>query len=270
MTDIQIVKSALEAAKCPEDVFGPEAKLSHTYWNLVKVVHPDRNPGEEAEAKAVFILLQTIFSAAKEAAKTGSYGKRIPFVWKKPIQIGKYDCDPIPVEGDIAQIFATTNRKSLVKVTRHHDDNDLSKAEQIALRAMSKGIPQPVKDGVPELTDSFQLSGKWSRAVNVIRPSPGFLSLQQIQAKVGKVDPQTAVWMMKRGLTLLGWVNHLGFIHGAVLPCHVLVYPDNDGGKGVDPRKHSIRLVDWCYSVPNTRTRISAIVSHFEKLSFGL
>ena len=62
-------------------------------------------------------------------------------------------------------------------------------------------------------------------------------------------------------LAVLSWAHHFGLVHGAILPPHVLFYPDNDGSGKRDPRKHSVRLIDWCYSVDlKTRTRLSAWV----------
>src|SRR5262249_891785 len=54
------------------------------------------------------------------------------------------------------------------------------------------------------------------------------------------LDFRDVVWMVKRLLVVLGFVHRRGFVHGAVLPPHLLVHP-------VD---HGARLVDWCYAVP--------------------
>ena len=67
--------------------------------------------------------------------------------------------------------------------------------------------------------------------------------------------------MFKRILALLAWVHHFRLVHGAILPPHVMFYPDNDGSQFIDPRKHSIRMIDWCYSVDfEKRTRLSSWV----------
>ena len=90
-----------------------------------------------------------------------------------------------------------------------------------------------------------------------------FHSLEDVR-KNQEIDHKTSVWIFKRMLSLLGWVHHLGIIHGSVLPCHVLVYPDNDGEAHSDPKQHTVRLIDWCYSVNKSRTKLSAWLPEYE------
>jgi hypothetical protein len=45
--------------------------------------------------------------------------------------------------------------------------------------------------------------------------------------------------MWRRLLVALGAAHRAGLVHGAVLPEHVLIHPD----------EHGLVLVDWCYSV---------------------
>jgi hypothetical protein len=91
----------------------------------------------------------------------------------------------------------------------------------------------------------------------------GFFSAKDIHSLDPQLDLRTLIWMWKRLLGLLGWVHHLELIHGAILPPHVLFFPDNNMRGGRDQRKHSVRLVDWCYSVEINAGKLSAWVPEY-------
>lgn len=256
MTELQIIFDHLDKACCPEDVFGAGDDPLAVYRKMVRTCHPDLH--EEPLAKATFQKLNALKDEAKKRIEDGDYGKRIPLPHCTPLVIGKYIVKPKPIAGDIADLYWVQGATHIVKVARSHDDNDLIRAEATALRLLD-GIKGPVSDGVPLLVESFQIDGKRKREANVILDLPGFVTAQYVQSKMN-VDARTAVWMFKRILSLLTWVHHFGLVHGAILPPHVLFYPDNDG-QGNDARKHSIRLIDWCYSVDfKSRTRLSSWV----------
>ncbi|MEQ1503807.1 MAG: hypothetical protein ABMB14_16320 [Myxococcota bacterium] len=48
-------------------------------------------------------------------------------------------------------------------------------------------------------------------------------------AHPGGVDPRIAVWVLRRLLELLGLIHRAGWVHGAVVPPHVLVHPRDHG-----------------------------------------
>ena len=50
-----------------------------------------------------------------------------------------------------------------------------------------------------------------------------------------------AVWIWKRMLELLGWIHASGWVHGAVLPPHLLVHA----------RDHGVTLVGFSRAVPS-------------------
>lgn len=52
------------------------------------------------------------------------------------------------------------------------------------------------------------------------------------------IDPRHAIWLWKRQLEVLGWLHEAGFIHGALLPRHILVHP----------RDHAVTFVSWSQS----------------------
>jgi serine/threonine protein kinase len=252
----------LDSACCPEEVFGTGDDPSVVFRKLARACHPDRFPGEP-KAKEVFQKLTALKDEADKRVKDGKWGRRIPLPHCIPLEIGKYKVKQHPRIGDIADLYVCDGSTSLVKVARHHDDNDLLRAEATALKLL-ESITTPVRDGAPKLIDNFWVEGTWKREANVISFFPGFLSAQTIHAKM-PVDARTAVWMFKRIMSLLSWAHHFGIVHGAILPPHVLFYPDNDGRREIDPRKHSIRLIDWCYSIDfKQRTRLSSWVPSWQ------
>ncbi len=45
-------------------------------------------------------------------------------------------------------------------------------------------------------------------------------------------------WIWRRVLVAIGFTHRTGLIHGAVLPPHIMIQPND----------HGLTLVDWCYS----------------------
>lgn len=260
MSELQIMMEHLDKACCPEEIFGSGDDPGVVFRKLARACHPDRYPADVTLAQQVFQKLNDLKQVADQRVKDGKWGKRIPLPHCTPMEIGKYKAKPNPHIGDIADLYTVSGGKKIIKVARNHDDNDLMRAEAEALKTL-KNIDKPVDDGVPRLLDNFWVEGTWKREANVLTAFPGFITAQHVHTKMPKVDARTAVWMFKRLLTLLSHVHHHRLVHGAILPPHVLFYPDNDGNSIMDPRKHSVRLIDWCYSVNyESRTRLSSWV----------
>lgn len=97
-------------------------------------------------------------------------------------------------------------------------------------------LPQPVTRGAVR-----GLAGRYAGVASVFRWRSGFLhTLDDVVCEYPDgVAPQTAVWLWKRTLALLGWVHRAGYVHGAVLPAHVLIHP----------RDHGAVLVGWSRAV---------------------
>jgi hypothetical protein len=92
-------------------------------------------------------------------------------------------------------------------------------------------LPQPVLRGTLTSRNTSE------RAAMAYRWQSGFLyTLRDVAAAYpAGLDVETAVWLWRRTLHLLGWVHQVGVAHGAVNPEHVLVHP----------RDHRILLVGW-------------------------
>ncbi len=71
-----------------------------------------------------------------------------------------------------------------------------------------------------------------------MRYQPGLYTLEQVHDQHPRLDGRHLAWIGKRLLTVLGFAHRQGLVHGAVLPCHVLL----------DPANHGLQLVGWGHS----------------------
>jgi serine/threonine protein kinase len=154
-----------------------------------------------------------------------------------------------PDEGDPVDAVSV-----LFKVVRSRLDNDLVRNEAEVLGQL---YPADQKDEkyfryLPKLYNSFSYSGNdGARTVNLLAKYDGFYSMSDVLGVYPKgLDYRDAVWMYKRLIVGLGYVHNRGFIHGAVLPTHVLVHPV----------QHGARIIDWSYAVKRSEgTKVKAI-----------
>lgn len=160
--------------------------------------------------------------------------------------LNTYTGDISPLQGDLCDLFPcdVASGRVLLKVVRSSRNDDLLHAEAKALKRLRKELDgQKVQAHFPILVEHFRLrdtAGR-TRQVNVLHAASGFVSLEEvIHAYPHGVEAADAAWMFNRILTTLGVTHSLGLVHGAVLPGHVLIRPDD----------HNAMLIDWCYSVP--------------------
>ncbi len=277
MSELDFVARRLKEAKTPIDIFGSlhgdaasqHNQIKNTFKQIAKMVHPDRFMGDEIQyniAVAAFQRLNELQSLALKQIAKGTYGKvngGAPEVGEILIK-GKYHRYGAVASGAVANLHKAYYEREgkraevVVKVARNARDNDLLDKERKNLLAF-RGYLEKRTEGrlwiqcIPHVVDSFYIEQKGIKLrTNILERFEGFYNVNEIRKRIPSgIDGRTFVWMWKRLLLMLDWVHHGGLIHGAVLPPHVLFYPDNDG-KGRDPRKHSVRLIDWCYSIQMT------------------
>lgn len=284
--ELDIMAAQLSKAKCPEDVFGPlvpvnEDTLKSIWKKMALVCHPDRN-GNSSQAHDVFTELNVHFEEAKKRISGGKYGANLPYghttdVIANDVEVtlkGRYKRYASFSAGDIADLHLCNFKEgskeieAILKIVRAPIDNELLDAERKNLTLIHDKLKgKDWNDCIPQIYDSFFLetgmAGKRPR-VNILEKFDGFYTVEQIRELMPSgVDAKSLAWMWKRLLILLDWTHHAGVIHGAVLPKHVMYYPDNDGFGLKDKRKHSVRLIDWCYSVPKTSKKLSAWIPEY-------
>jgi hypothetical protein len=99
-------------------------------------------------------------------------------------------------------------------------------------------LPQPIAHGEARLGINGAEGRSW---VSVYRYMSGFIhSFRDVRAVYPSgIDPAASIWLWMRIAELLTWVHSTGWIHGAVLPAHLLVHA----------RDHGVYLVGWSRSV---------------------
>jgi serine/threonine protein kinase len=258
MSEFETVAISVLAAKGPEDVFGKLADsidriqaVGRFYRQLVQVLHPDHNPSRTDKAAEAMQKLTTLRLDAEERIRKGIYGTKALTPKPKPIDTvirrievrGKrYVLACAPDIGDICHVYHGTDGKTdhVFKIAQHPADNDLLENEARVLGELT-GPTAALRSYQCSLTDSFLLRSKTqSRRVNVLVRAMGYRTLTEV-ARVypNGLDYRDVVWMFKRTLAALWYLHGRGYVHGAVLPEHVLVHPITHGAK----------LIDFCYAV---------------------
>lgn len=225
------------------EVFPNAQDLKVHYRRLSRILHPDLHRGDDrvlaADAFARLGILQT---EAEQAVAAGRYGKPLVMATirtRKAVHTvtAKFN------DGDLANLYraSTTSEagieESLIKVARSAKDNDLIAAEATALKRLHAN-PDKLERHIPVLLDTFVYQ-EGRRRANAIGFLDGFSSLEQIRrALPDGIDARHIAWMWRRLLMTLGYAHDLGIVHGAVLPPHIMIKPDD----------HAVMLVDWCYS----------------------
>ncbi len=155
----------------------------------------------------------------------------------------------------------------VIKVLTALEDADAVRREWDTLKQLQKStvegadhfvtrLPVPVAHG---LIDSDH-----PRLTSVFGWKSGFVhTLEEVGEQHSSGVPlPVLVWLLKRLLELLGFVHRSGFVHGAVVPDHVLVHP----------RDHGAMLIGWTVATPwstGRSQRLRAIPRKWEALYDG-
>lgn len=149
------------------------------------------------------------------------------------IHLGTVESDPMAgVEGSY-----------ILKVSRVPDGNvRLDIERKMLAKLLAAAGATTYRKYLPDLIESF-LAREIRRRVNVFQSEPGFHTLEQVHEQHPALDGRHLAWIFNRLLTVLGFCHRQGIIHGAVLPCHVMV----------QAASHGLRLVGWGQSVVKGR-----------------
>lgn len=227
----------ITAARSPADLFGmADAEAARIYRALARHVHPDRVPPERAaEATAAFARLSTLWSARTGSLRTAAGTYRIgAYLGRDAIADYRAARSTRDCDGSTMDV--------LLKVARQPANNDLLRREAETLAQLRSVTPGRLHAYLPDLQDSFahrdQSTGV-EREVNVFAHPPGWVSLGAILDACPDGLPGRAVaWIWRRLLVALGIAHRAGVVHGAVVPDHVLI----------EPEQHGLVLSHWCYA----------------------
>ncbi|WP_430779986.1 molecular chaperone DnaJ [Actinoplanes sp. G11-F43] len=204
-----------------------------------KLVHPDTvGVARQATATDAFAKLAHLYKRAERAPVL--HGRR-----------RTYRMDHLQASGDLAELYV--DGSVLIKVPRSAVDNDLMETEAATLRRLwSEGDPK-FRAYAPRLIESFicEDGQRHRRRVNVMEYQAEMITLAEVGLK--ERDPRDVAWMWRRLLTALGWAHRAGVTHGAILPEHVLIHPE----------QHGLVLVDWCYAGHRPAAIVKARLSDY-------
>ena len=175
---------------------------------------------------------------------------------------------PLLARGEISDVYAARRarwptERAVVKVLREDRERERFDHEWDVLRQLQRSaapqaaallgrLPEPIAHGEAA---GAAFAG---RRVSIRRWAGGFThTLEAFQhAFPGGIEPRASVWIWRRILEVLAFLHGEGLVHGAILPCHLLV---EDG-------EHGIRLVGLgCADRPGTslRTVVERFAAHY-------
>jgi hypothetical protein len=279
--ELDHLSTMLSKARGPEEVFGTltgtRAEMldaaRKVFRQMAKVAHPDVYQGttDFERAGTIFKQLTALWEQAQLRIEQGIYGRAeiketfVPFI----IHTGTrhYSIEHLLTRGDLCMLYtgsftlAGRQTRGLLKIPMKPGDNDLMANEARILHHLqaSEGY-EKLRHFVPQLVDSFSYLEQESgvvRNMNIFTHIDGFYSLKEVrEAYPEGIDPKDMAWIWRRVLIALNFAHSNHVIHGAVLPTHIMIHPE----------QHGLVLIDWSYAVlrpDETGERISAISSAY-------
>lgn len=141
--------------------------------------------------------------------------------------------------GDVCHVHygASAGGEYVLKVPRSTGANNLLAKEREVLEQLIEESGDDVyREYLPHPVESL-IVGR--RRVNVFQWREGFYSAEQIiRQHPGGLDGRHLAWMFNRTLEAIGYAHSKGWIHGAVLPPHLMFHAEN----------HGLQLVGWVHA----------------------
>jgi serine/threonine protein kinase len=281
--ELDHIRTSLDNAHSPEEIFGTLVgtraeridAARKVFRQIAKTAHPDLYQGtvDFDRANAIFKKLAHLWELAQARIENGTYGTTqetntfTPFSIRTPKC--QYHIEKFLTQGDLCNLYLGISsrmdkqKRYLLKFPVKPEDNDLVLNEARILAHLKKGTEyEKLHHFVSQLVDSFSYQERTSgiiRQVNVLSYQKGWYSLKEVrEAYPHGIDARDVAWIWRRLLVALGLAHANHVIHGAVLPTHVLISPD----------QHGVMLIDWSYAVLQPATTgeyISAISSTYRE-----
>ena len=240
-----------------------------TFRHMAKALHPDTS--HQRHHEEAFNQLMHFWRQAHVKIEQGTYGTVYAAKTFEPFSMRTsrhtYSVEGVFGWGDLCSLYAASmsdgdkQRRVLLKIPIKPQHNDLvaNEARVLAHLQEVKEYTQ-YRHFVSRLVESFSYHERETgivRQVNVLQYDEGFYTLKEVRAVYPQgIDPKDMAWMWRRLLVALGLAHDNTVIHGAVLPTHVLIHP----------QQHGLALIDWSYAVIDaqcTGAIISAISSAY-------
>jgi serine/threonine protein kinase len=192
-------------------------QIRRAYLRLAKEYHPDMPSGSTAR----FQRIQQAYEALTSPTfPLGPYTVSVPFA-----------------TGSLADIYRV-DEFTVVKLVREARNNDLMDREAKALGQLEPAYC------FPKLKNRIRVD---NRRANVLElPRAEHLTLSDLAGKIS--DYRHTVWLGNRLWAAVARLAHVGLVHGAIMPEHIVV----------GPQSHGIVLLDWCYCVEAGNKAVAA------------
>ncbi len=214
----------------PAALFGDDRAASLKRFRIV--CHPDRFPGEPDRAARATDLMRRIEQLYRDLVK--------PTVIRSPRRA--YEIASLLASGDVADVYRATSegKAYLLKCSRVREGAGMLAHEaDVLTEILQHAATTSYGYFFPTLCESFPVRDGLQKRINVFTADPGFYTLEQVHERYPALEGRHLAWIFKRLLSTLGFAHRFGFVHGAVLPCHVLVHAEG----------HGLQLVGWGQSV---------------------
>jgi serine/threonine protein kinase len=234
MKSLDEVESLLK--KPAKEIFNGDA--DRVMKDILLVCHPDRwvaKPKDDADRAAALLKLAN----EKKASVDAKHSKPAEVVKSKK---GEYVLHEIIAVGDVADVYqASSDGKEFVaKVSRIPGGDKILEREKAVLDKLFKASKMDAFSRyLPTLVESFPIKDAIAKRVNVFTPSVGLVGVEEVHAKRPVVEPKHLAWMFNRMLEILAFAHNQGVVHGAFVPCHLLINPAN----------HGLVVIGWGQSV---------------------
>lgn len=244
MTSIIELHAVLKQAESdPRSYFGGE--IDDILRAILGKCHPDRfsDDSEKSAAEEMFKK----FSQLADQCRTP-----IPTIKSKT---RTYSLDSLLAIGDVSDVHLASSgaEQFIVKASRVVGaDKPLAQEHFILNELHEKSGDATYKFYFPTPIETIKASDGIRKQVNVFAFEPGGFTTEMVLAKhPDGLRGEHLAWIYKRLLTAIGFAHLHKYIHHAVLPCHLMIFPGT----------HGIQLLDWKQGGPSTT--LKSIVSKY-------
>lgn len=253
--ELEVIHERLTSTWNPEEIFGQLEGDSaeqlragkQVFRRLARATHPDGQHDGESRTLATeaFGRLTRLWDLAMMKITAGTYGAAAFNAITIKGRRHEYQLVDRVATGEIADIYRCTYNGSVgaFKLARRPKENNLLQSEFRLLRRVWEMSNAQWRPYLPEPIESFNCRQPGSgvmRHANVLGYFDGFYTLADVRrAYPSGVHAKDMAWMWRRLLVALGLAHQAEVIHGAVLPEHVLIHPE----------QHGLVLIDWAYAV---------------------
>lgn len=144
--------------------------------------------------------------------------------------------------GDVSDVHLATCGEDdfIVKASRIPGADKLLVHEHFVLKELIEAAQGTTyKFYLPQPVETVRARDTILKQINVFTHEPGGFTLEQVHNRFPDgLDGRHLAWIFKRLLTILGFTHRQAWIHNAVLPTHVLIFPGT----------HGVQLLDWKFA----------------------